>query len=537
MKQTASIIFLSFLIHAIVQIVFDSTVAAGTGRHMVIYGGLTAVDLVPVANNADILIVENARLDYLEYMKQINPELKIFKYYHALGVYKIYEEWDRVNQKEEWFVHDIATGQRLKANRYGWYLMNNASEAWQKFLIRKVSEQTEDIFDGVFMDVFWNRFVNKFVAEGTDLPGWPPEYIINFWTANMIRLLKQIRTSYPKRIFINGAHNEFIPYVDGCMEEAFAHTNWQSDLYFPNHAEYMRSILKIQRLNKLGKTILVQSGSKGDYPSAIEKVFKFSSASYFLVKNNITSFGFHPLHTYYFKGIPHYENYSLNLGQPKGNYHVFQERKPEPNLVSNPNFNAGLNQWSILSGKPAVYSDTPKNGNSMLFMGSIDRTDKIQSEFIPVKGDTGYTISADCKSDMNRALSASYKKLGLQGRFYNKSKKKLPGAFGLKFDAGAYDWLPFERTFTSPTGAAFFRIRLGFIGNGRGKGWVDNIYFGLASRHAKILKRDFSHGTVLVNFGKKAASLDLTNLQSDYGVKYLYMRAYEGIILPTKETE
>jgi hypothetical protein len=138
---------------------------------------------------------------------------------------------------------------------------------------------------------------------------------------------------------------------------------------------------------------------------------------------------------------------------------------------------------------------------------------------------------------MNRALSASYKKLGLQGRFYNKSKKKLPGAFGLKFDGGAYDWLPFERTFTSPTDAAFFRIRLGFIGNGRGKGWVDNVYFGLASTHAKILKRDFSRGTILVNIGKKGASLDLTNLQTDYGVKYLHMRAYEGIILPAKETK
>jgi hypothetical protein len=532
MKQSVLIIFLTFLAHGGVHIVFDSPATAGTGRHMVIYGGLTAVDLVPIANRVDILIVENARLDYLEYMKQVNPQLKIFKYYHALGVYKIYPEWKTVNQKEKWFIHDIATHKRLKANRYGWYLMNNASDAWQQFLARKVADQTEDIFDGVFMDVFWNRFVNKFVADGIASPGWPPEYIINSWTANMIRLLKRIRASYPKSIFINGAHKEYMPYVDGCMEEAFAHTNWQSDLRFPNPAEYLRSILKIQRLKKLGKTILVQSGSKGDYPSKLEKVFKFCAASYFMVKNENTSFGFHPLHTYYFKGFPPYDNYRLNLGQPKGNYRVLWKDKPQPNLVANPDFKTDLDRWSIVSGRPHLDSVTQSNGKSILFVGSADQSDKIQSEFIPVRGGTRYTLSADCKSELNTALSASYKKLGLQGRFYNKFKKKLPGAYSLKFDGGSYDWLPFARTFTSPGDAAFFRFRLGFIGDGKGKGWVDNVYFGLASPQAIVLKREFSGGAIFVNFGQKGASLDLTDLQSDYGIHSLYMDPHEGIILP-----
>jgi hypothetical protein len=318
------------------------------------------------------------------------------------------------------------------------------------------------------------------------------------------------------------------------MEEAFVHANWQSDISFPGSAEYRRSILKIERLNNLGKTILVQSGSRGDHPAAIEKVYNFCAASYFLINNDHTSFGFHPLHTYYFRGFPAYDNYELSLGHPMGNYSVFREEKRQPNLISNPGFNSGLNRWLILSGNPSVDFDSRMNGHSILFQGGVDRSDNIQSGFIPVRGDTAYTLSADCKSDMNRALSASYKKLGLQGRFYNKSKKKLPGAYGLKFDGGAYDWLPFERTFTSPTDAAFFRIRLGFIGDGQGKGWVDNVYFGLASPHAKILKRDFSRATIFVNFGKKGTSLDLTDLQTDYGSKYLHIDTQDGIILPVK---
>lgn len=147
MKHIASIICLSFLIHGFIPIYIDSAIAARTGRHMVIYGGPTAVDLVPVANRSNILIVENVRSDYLEYMKQINPQLKIFKYYNS-WVY------------------------------------------------------TKDIYDVVFMDVFGNQFGNKFVADANDSAGWPPENIINPWAVNMIRLTKCIRASYIKVIMI-----------------------------------------------------------------------------------------------------------------------------------------------------------------------------------------------------------------------------------------------------------------------------------------------------------------------------------------------
>jgi hypothetical protein len=414
--------------------------------------------------------------------------------------------------------------------------MDNSNQSWQVFLIRKITERTEDIFDGVFLDVFWNRFVNKFVAADTNRPGWPSKHIITAWTGNMRNLLIQLRSSYPKLLFINGAHEEFIPYIDGCMDEAFVHTNWQSDLILPDPSDYTRSLLKIQRLNKLGKPILVQSGSMGDHQAAIEKVFKFCLASYFLINNDNTSFGFHPLHTYYFKGLPHYDNFNLNLGQPKGNYYVVKEGLQKPNLVPNGNFNVGFNRWAILSGSPTVDSSTKIDGNSILFKGSRARSDKIRSEFIPVNGDTDYTISASCKTEQNLAISASYKKLGLQGRFYDKSKNKLPGEFGLKFDPGAYDWLSFERTFKSPTEAAFYRIRIGFIGDGKGKGWIDNLYFGPSVPFEKVLRRDFTRGTVLVNAGHKDTGVDLTNTRPDFGVRSFQIGAHEGIIFVSEET-
>jgi hypothetical protein len=140
-------------------------------------------------------------------------------------------------------------------------------------------------------------------------------------------------------------------------------------------------------------------------------------------------------------------------------------------------------------------------------------------------------LSAYCKSEMNQALSAGYKKLGLQGRYYDKNKTKLPGAFDLQFDAGTFDWLPFEITHTSPSNAAYFRLRLGFIGDGLGRGWIDKVYFGPAAAGEKILRRDFSHGLVIVNYGLKDATVALNRFTRDQNGKHLTIKAREGKII------
>jgi hypothetical protein len=265
----------------------------------------------------------------------------------------------------------------------------------------------------------------------------------------------------------------------------------------------MRSILKIRRLSGYGKKILVQSGTFGDYPANIEKIYNLCFSSYFLVSNRNTTFGFHPLYTYYFKGFPNFDNYNLDLGEAKGPYEQYRVINSAPNLLSDSEFGNGLER----------------------------RHDMIRSDFIPVKVNTDYRIAVQSKTENNRPGDARYKKLGLQGRFYDKNHKRIAGAFDLQFAPGTYDWLPFEITHRSPPNAAFFRIRIGFIGNGMGKGWVNNVFFGEALRSAKILRREFSKGFVFVNYGLKDAVITPGSREQPQHIQKIPIGARQGMII------
>jgi hypothetical protein len=522
--QTLVLIFILFIGN-------PSAGVAKTKRHLIVHAGLSVFNLAAIAQNVDYLVVSNARIEHLAHMKEINPDLIILRYHHALGVHKNTPQWEKIKNNEDVFVHDAITHKRIIEKKYGWYLLNNSTKAWRRSLTDKIINNTDEIHDGIFIDDFWVRYVNKFIAEDHSAKATPREKIIPAWEMNMIIFLKHIRSIYPKLIFINGPHEEYIRYVDGCMDEGFVHGNWQSDKYFPNPARYMRSILKIRRLSGYGKKILVQSGTFGDYPANIEKIYNLCFSSYFLVSNRNTTFGFHPLYTYYFKGFPNFDNYNLDLGEAKGPYEQYRVINSAPNLLSDSEFGNGLERWHIISGRPTVDSQIKTNGNSIMFVGTHDRHDMIRSDFIPVKVNTDYRIAVQSKTENNLPGDARYKKLGLQGRFYDKNHKRIAGAFDLQFAPGTYDWLPFEITHRSPPNAAFFRIRIGFIGNGMGKGWVNNVFFGEALRSAKILRREFSKGFVFVNYGLKDAVITPGSREQPQHIQKIPIGARQGMII------
>jgi len=523
---------LAFLVF---QLALTGHVWARSKRHMVIYGGLSAADLFPVAQNIDILVLNHISQKYLRQLKTLNPDLILLQYHHAPGFHKHYPQWKIVNQNEDWFVHDRASGKRLVEKKFGWFLMNNANENWRQFAVNKILENTPDIFDGIFIDDFWNRYIHKFHPQGTQSKAWPREDIISNWVANMVLLINRIKERYPKLIYINGAYQEYIQYVDGCMQEGFVHPNWKPDSYQPDPLKYKQTLLKIEALKKYGKTVLIQSGTTQMRPDTTRKIYDFCRASYLLIEDENTSFGFHPLHTYRYIGIPFIDNSKMNIGTPQGNFYNVQEPRPTPNLVPNAEFNHGLQHWEVLQGSPEPDTGQTRIKSAILFKSRRGNTDRIRSAFIPVKANTKYRLAAICKSEMNRAGSARYKKLGLQGRFYDSQKRKLPGAFDLQFDAGTYHWRPFETTYMSLAGAAFFRLRLGFIGDGVGKGWVDKVYFGSASESGQVLGRDFSGGKVFVNYGAAKTSIKYKAAENESGSATLTMMPGEGRIIMQKK--
>jgi hypothetical protein len=487
--------------YGLVTLFTAPSILAGTQRHLVIYGGFSKTDLSEIARNVDTLIVGTYRVADLKELKSYNPNLVLLRYHHALGARPNTPDWSEISADEAFFVHDAATGRRLVERKYGWRLLNITTPQWRRWVCTRILRDTEAIFDGVFIDDFWVRYVDKFIAEGLGTAARPAENVIDAWQTHMAELLKQLRAEYPKKIFINGAYPEYIELVDGCMAEGFVHGSQESDTTYPSLSEFYRSLLHIERLKPYGKTVLVQSGTAGDRPDHTEDMYRLCAAGYFLIAGPQTSFGFNPSLTYAFSRFSPYDDYHLELGTPRTEVYIHKQAPEPANLIPNGDFSQGLNDWQIIDGRPAAVKSEGGDGLSIEFQSRSSGSDRIRSAWVQVDGHTRYRIFARCKSQNNRPGSARYKKLGLQGRFYDIHRQKLPGAFDLQFDPGHYDWLPFEITHTSPAQAAFFRIRLGFIGDGSGKGWVDAVQVTPTPVSGLIWQRDFEKGRVTVNYG------------------------------------
>ena len=505
--------------------------AAKTKRHLMIHGGLSVFNYARIAEKIDYLVISVGRPDLLAKMKEINPDLTILRYHHTLGVHRKSPFWDSANRHSDLIVRDRISGKRMVEKKYGWYLLDVSSENWRQHVTEKIAAHTPEVFDGVFLDDFWPDFVNKFVAAGGRQTALPPEHMIRDWKKHLIALLTHLRSVYPKAIFINGLDEDYIHHVDGCMEEGFVHGNWESDQQLRNPSKFLRSIINTRKLSTYGKTILVQSGTRGDYPENIERIFRLCFSSYLLIQNEFTTFGFHPLYTYYFKDFPPYDTYRTDLGTPLGPYQSQPHESHPPNLVPNADFRNGLKGWKIDRGKPRIDTQTQQVGESIVFTGSATGRDKIKSGFIPVLPETEYRLAAVCKAENNRPGSKTYMKFGLQGRFFDRDKQKLAGAYDLKFDAGTYGWMPFEITHRSPKHAAYMQLRIGFIGDGTGRGWIDRTYLGLHKSAAQTMRRYFSKGAALVNYGSDRGRVEVVDPRPGGRRRTVVIDAADGRIL------
>lgn len=531
MRRISLAIYLPVLVLVGLNI-FKPQCLADIKRHFILYGKISNQDL-PIIAKADILVVGDIPNQQLKRIKGFNPHILFLKYHHALGIYKQYPEWAIVNGKEKLYVHDKNSGERLIAKPYGWYLMDFTNQTWRTYLAGKIVKDTSDLFDGVFLDDFWGGFVDKFVGEKNGRQGLPRSELIESWDRCMIAFLKELRERFKKQIFINGSYERYIPHVDGCMDESFVHSNQRSDGFHHDPSHVLRSIAKIEKIKKYGKHVLVQSGSIGDGKGEMESLFRYCFACYLLIATEKTSFFFQPSKNYQFTRAALFKDYKLDLGEATGPYRFIKKENANNNLLQNGHFENALSGWKVTTGAPSVDANLGHHGKSIRFRGGTGISDMIQSPFISVLANRSYLISAWCRAEKNTPGSAGYKKLGLQGRFYDTQKKKLWGAYDLQFDAGSYDWQPFEREIKSPSGAAYFKIRIGFVGDSTGKGWVDQIYFGDKKKRALVLGRDFSKGQVLVNIGTNKINFHILDFGSKKNIA-IKLKAKEGALLQEK---
>ncbi len=475
-------------------------------RHLVAYGGIQDRYLPMIAENMDFLIVGDVKPYQIKRLKRLNPKIKVIKYYHAIGAHRSNRNWQDLNDREEWFVHDQTGKNRLVAVKYGWYLLNTGQQSLRQFLIEDIRRVVTIPFDGVFLDDFWSHFINKFNLQNGDMV--VEAAAMENWQQNMILFLKELREKFDKMVVINGLHEVYAPHVDGLFDEGFIHSNTQQDFQFKPVSENIRKLNKIRAVKKYGKHIFLQSGTLGSDDPQVNKVFRFCYGSFLLVYDGKVSFGFQKGPSYFFKGLVHPGDKRLDDRMiPATDFFDVSEFDMTGNMLNNGGFERGFGNWSVIKGHPTI---SHVSGNrSIYFKSNGQRQHIIKSDYIPVEGQTKYHLYLENKCINNQPFGQEYKKLGLRGRFFNRDFQKLPGAYDLQLDRGTYDWSPFETAFTSPKEAVYFQIRIGFIGGGSGQGWIDNIYLSKRGITRKILRREFYNHFILVDFINKSVIQDL----------------------------
>jgi hypothetical protein len=292
-------------------------------RHAVIYGGIPDTEIQNIVNSYDILVLDYTAQYKLVKMKQLKPGIKLLKYVYVIGSSPEDPHWSYINKMESWFVHDKNTGKRM-VDKYGSYLMDLGNSAWRSYVCNNIANEVDPNYDGIFVDDIWESFYPKYVCEGTSTIATPPDSVKNLWQTNIIKFFNDIKTYYPKILFINGAYNVYMNYIDGCMEEEFIHANWTSDSYFYGWDGCNYMIQKLDQLSKQGKTILVESGTMNDGTGDINKLARLCYASYLLISNQWLSFSFQPTRSYAYYGIFRIPEYDLDLGTPSGAYFTLQ---------------------------------------------------------------------------------------------------------------------------------------------------------------------------------------------------------------------
>ncbi len=525
-------IIVSTIIAIMIQLIVIENSEAFPNRHAIIYGGFPNNAIPAIANAYDVLIVGETEANQVRALKNLNPNIKVLKYKHYTGMQTSYDGWSYVNGKENWFVHDVATSKRLTRVPYGWYLMNIADASWRTYKVNKIISEIDPAFDGIFIDDMWEKYADKFLCAGTSTSGTADEAFIDSWEDNIIAFLDEMKSKYNGLVYINGTYDKYAPHVDGIVEESFVHSIWNSDSFFHDPDEYERELLKIERLNSLGKPVVAQSGTLADGTGDPDEIFRYCYASYLLIANASITTYFKEGYNYAFQGVQNRSEFAVDLGEPTGRYFIAQEGDPTANMVSNGGFESGMSNWSVISGSPKVDSTVGRTGGSIMLVGTGSVSDLAATDYIPVSGSSVYVLRAHCKSESNNPGAEYYQKLGVKLRYFNSSKQQVGSTDGgLIFDEGSYNWMPYQNSYELPEKTAYVRIFVGFMGTGTGKGWVDDVYFGPEQGKERLFRRNFEKGVVLVNSGVQQGRIKIDGYLGDNGDSYYTLNPHQGRII------
>ena len=232
-----------------------------------------------------------------------------------------------IHPHEDWFLHN-SKGQRLyRDEELHFYSMNPGSAGWRAFVLSRLKQRMfgdETMpplgYDGIFFDnVELNLYKDQHQLSNSD--GVVQEYSSDAdyraaWSGWLAEMRKGLGTTVPLWAnLINGSNradewNEYLPYLDGGMNEAFA-TGY-------------RTLSPEEYVNDLQQAEYVLAQGKGFYANSLEResgvdLEPLALASYLLVMQPDA-----PIYFRYtaldesYADWRTYANYNVRLGAPLG---------------------------------------------------------------------------------------------------------------------------------------------------------------------------------------------------------------------------
>ncbi|MGD0110317.1 MAG: putative glycoside hydrolase [Armatimonadota bacterium] len=263
--------------------------------------------------------------------------------------------------KEDYFLHDVATGSRLYYSSYGCYHMDVSNPKfrsdWAQEALKWVStyfnSSTSGLdpagphFDGIFADDVWidiayAQNTSKMARVKDDQYGSIAQAKVNSFHSDMlahVTNMKQVLGSY---ILIENSGSDvsedYVDIADGAMHEEWMHAAWWSSTADPAESTWLNNIGSMQIVSAKGKYYLAQDNlNYSGLPAGRDtQVFKFGFASYLLATNSVypnsskTSFRHRPYvdttQPVYYQNY-YYACYDFDPGVPLAPYYIFYQDK------------------------------------------------------------------------------------------------------------------------------------------------------------------------------------------------------------------
>jgi hypothetical protein len=140
-------------------------------KHLVVYGAINDNQVPYIAEHFQIIVTTPRTLKHIRKIKSLNPDLIALIYKDIFAMHPYYEDWNEVNEHEEYYLHDEVLGLRLREVYFGWHVMDISSRGWIEHYAEHVVDRLDKLraFDGVFADDVWtDLYFHRFYVDIED---------------------------------------------------------------------------------------------------------------------------------------------------------------------------------------------------------------------------------------------------------------------------------------------------------------------------------------------------------------------------------